>query len=78
MLTEISIPDSLVEKVNLLARHTKKSRSQLFSDAVQEYVARHSPHDVTEAMNRVCRQSEINRDPSISLAPRRTLERSVW
>ena len=78
MLTEISIPDSLVEKVNLLARHNKKSRSQLFSDAVQEYVAPHSPHDVTEAMNRVCRQSEINRDPSISLAPRRTLERSVW
>ena len=78
MLTEISIPDSLVEKVDLLARHTKKSRSQLFSDAVQEYVARHSPDDITEAMNRVCRQSEMDSDPFVSLAARRILEQSEW
>ena len=67
-----------VEKGDLLARHTKKSRSQLFSDAVQEYVARHSPDDVTEAMNRVCRQSEMDSDPFVSLAARRILEQSEW
>ncbi len=54
MKTEVSIPDSVFEKAERLARLTKKSRSRLFSDAVREYVARHAPDDVTAAMDKVC------------------------
>ena len=32
----------------------KKSRSELFSNALAEYVARHAPDHVTEAMDKVC------------------------
>ena len=45
MKTAISIPDDVFERAERLARHTKKSRSQLFSEAVREYVARHAPDE---------------------------------
>ena len=54
MKTAISIPDDVFEVAEQLARRTKKSRSQLFSDAVREYVARHASDEVTDAMDRVC------------------------
>jgi metal-responsive CopG/Arc/MetJ family transcriptional regulator len=79
MKTAISIPDDVFEGAERLARRTKKSRSQLFSDAVREYVARHATNDVTEAMNRVCDElGDTKADPFTSAAARRLLERSEW
>jgi len=56
----------------------KKSRSQLFSDAVQEYAARHAPDDVTETMERVCRELGTPSDKFVSSEARRISERSEW
>jgi metal-responsive CopG/Arc/MetJ family transcriptional regulator len=78
MKTAVSIPDKVFERAERLARRTKKSRSQLFSDALKEYVARHAPDDVTEAMNRVCDEIGDTRDEFVAAAARRTLERSEW
>ena len=78
MKTAISIPDDVFKGAERLARRTKKSRSQLFSDAVREYVARHAPDEVTEAMNRVCDEVGDTRDPFVSAAARRILERVEW
>jgi hypothetical protein len=54
MKTAISIPDDVFESAERLARRTKRSRSRLFSDALKEYLARHTPDKVTEAMNIAC------------------------
>jgi metal-responsive CopG/Arc/MetJ family transcriptional regulator len=78
MKTAISIPDDLFESAELLARRTKKSRSQLFSDAIREYVARHSVDRVTLAMDRVCAALEESSDEFVSRAAGRVLERSEW
>ena len=79
MKTAISIPDDVFEVAEQLARRTKKSRSQLFSDAVREYVARHADEEVTEAMDRVCAELEPGPpDRFAAEAARRTLERIVW
>ncbi len=78
MKTAVSIPDDVFEGAERLARRKKKSRSQLFSDAVKEYVARHSPEDVTEAMDRVCAEVGCSADEFVSSATRRTLEQSEW
>jgi metal-responsive CopG/Arc/MetJ family transcriptional regulator len=78
MKTAVSIPDDVFESAEQLARRTGKSRSQLFSDSVREYVARHSPEEVTEAMDRVCAQLGQPADKFVSAASRRTLERSEW
>jgi metal-responsive CopG/Arc/MetJ family transcriptional regulator len=78
MKTVVSIPDQVFERAERLARRAKKSRSQLFSDALREYVARHAPDDVTEAMNRVCEEIGDTRNEFVTVAARRTLERSEW
>ena len=56
MKTAASIPDDIFHAAEELALRGRKSRSKILSDALQEYVARHSPDTVTEAMNRVCEQ----------------------
>lgn len=78
MKTAVSIPDEVFEKAERLARRMKKSRSQLFSHALAEYVARHAPDQVTESMNQVC--SEIGPEPDtfVAAASRRLLARSEW
>ena len=78
MKTAVSIPDDVFESAERLARRTKKSRSRLFSDALREYVARHSSEDVTDAMDRVCRELGYTKDKFVSSAARRALERSEW
>jgi len=78
MKTAISIPDDLFEAAQRLAQRTGKSRSRLFSDALKDYVARHAPDEVTEAMDRVCAELGAEQDRFVAAASRRTLKRSEW
>jgi metal-responsive CopG/Arc/MetJ family transcriptional regulator len=78
MKTAVSIPDDVFESAEQLAHRTRKSRSQLFSDAIREYVARHGREEITEAMDRVCTELGQPTDEFVSAASRRTLERSEW
>lgn len=74
----ISIPDDVFAGAERLARRTKKSRSQLFSEAVREYMARHSPEEITDAMDRICDEVEGSKDDFVSSAARRVLGKSKW
>jgi metal-responsive CopG/Arc/MetJ family transcriptional regulator len=78
MKTAISIPDEVYQGAERLARRTKKSRSRLYGDALKEYLARHAPDEVTEAMNRACAELGETRDAFVSSAARSILERSEW
>ena len=78
MKTAVSIPDDVFENAERLARRMKKSRSQLFSNALEEYIVRHAPDHVTEAMDEVCAEIGFEPDPFVSAASRRILERSDW
>lgn len=78
MKTAISLPDDLFDDADRLARRLGKSRSQLYAEAVAEYVARHDPSTVTDAMNAVINELGPARDPAIEAAARATLERSEW
>lgn len=78
MKTAISVPDDVFAGAERLARRTKKSRSQLFSDAVKEYLARHGSDEVTDAMDRVCAELGRATDEFSSSAARRVFGRSEW
>lgn len=78
MKTAVSIPDDVFEKAERLARRMKQSRSDLFSQALAEYLARHTPDHVTNAMNQVCAEIGIELAPFRSAAARRTLESVEW
>jgi metal-responsive CopG/Arc/MetJ family transcriptional regulator len=78
MKTAVSLPDEVFRAAERHARRAKKSRSQLYSDAISEYLARHAPDEVTEAMNHVIDELEQPTDPFVSRAGRRILERTEW
>jgi len=78
MKTAISIPEDVYRGAERLARRTKKSRSRLYGDALKEYLARHAPDEVTEAMNRACTEVGETKDSFVASAAHRTLERSEW
>jgi len=78
MKTAVSIPDDVFERAERVARRARQSRSEVFSRALREYVARHVPDEVTETMDRVCAEVGELRDPFVAVAGRRTLERSEW
>ena len=78
MKTAVSVPDEIFAKAERLARRMKKSRSELFSNALAEYIARHATDHVTEAMNQVCAEVGIEADPFVAVASRRILENTEW
>ena len=78
MKTAVSIPDDVFEKVERLARRARKSRSEVFSAALREYVARHAPDEITDALNRVCDSAGDQPDEFVAAAAKRVLENSEW
>ena len=53
MKTAISIPDPLFQSAELLAQELGLSRSELYSNAIRDYVSHHKNHKVTEALNAI-------------------------
>jgi hypothetical protein len=78
MKTAVSIPDDVFEEAEHLATELQTSRSQLYSRALQEFVARHAPDRVTEAMNRVVDEVGSEVDEFSQRAAYRVLERVEW
>ena len=78
MKTAVSIPDEIFERAERLAARERRSRSEVYSAALREYVARHAPDDVTDAMNRVCDAVDGESDTFVAAASHRVLERVEW
>lgn len=78
MKTAISLPDDVFAAAERHARRTRKSRSQLYADAVSEYLLRHAPEEVTDAMNQAVAKLGEPTDEFIATSARRTLERTEW
>jgi metal-responsive CopG/Arc/MetJ family transcriptional regulator len=78
MKTAISISDDIFEDAERLARRLKQSRSELYSRALAEYVARHAPDQVTENMDKVLAEVGEEADRFPARAARRALRRTEW
>ena len=78
MKTAVSLPEDVFRAAERHARRARKSRSQLYAEALSEYLSRHAPDEVTEAMNQVVEQLHEGSDPFVTAAARRVLERSEW
>ena len=78
MKTAISIPDPVFEEMERLVAELQTSRSRLYSRALQEFVARHSPDRLTEAMNRVIDEVGGEVDDFSRRAARNVLEKVEW
>ncbi|MDZ7641576.1 MAG: hypothetical protein U5J62_06105 [Desulfurivibrio sp.] len=78
MKTAISVPDTLFARADRFARRVNKSRSSVVSDALQEYLSRHSPDEVTEAMDQAIDSLEESADQFVKSATKRTLKQVEW
>lgn len=61
-----------------MARRTGKSRSQLYQEALFEYLLRRDPGAVTRAMDEALADIDPQPDPWLVEAGRKALERNEW
>lgn len=78
MKTAVSIPDELFRRADELAIQLGKSRSELYREAIADYVARRDPMAVTEALNRVADELADDQKGLVEHAARRALQSSEW
>ena len=78
MKTAVSVPDDVFDRAEALAHREKRSRSEVYSAALREYVARHAPDDVTEALDRVVAEVGQADDLFIRTAAERILRATEW
>lgn len=78
MKTAVSIPDELFRRADELAVQLGKSRSELYREAIADYIARRDPMAVTEALNRVADELADDQKGLVEHAARRVLQSSEW
>jgi predicted transcriptional regulator len=78
MKTAISLPAEIFREADRLAKRLKKSRSQLYQEAVAEYVARHDPEAITDTLDRFVEEVDTKPDEFTSAAARRVMGRTEW
>jgi metal-responsive CopG/Arc/MetJ family transcriptional regulator len=74
----ISVPGPISKRADRLARRLKKSRSQLYSDAISEYVERHDPDEITATLDAVYGSIESRPDDFVREAGRQALQSNDW
>ena len=78
MKTAVSVPDSIFERAEKLARRMRKSRSQLYSDALREYTARHDPAAIATALDALYEGEDSGPEAFVRESARRTLRSTDW
>ncbi|MCP4655321.1 MAG: hypothetical protein GY856_07875 [bacterium] len=78
MRTAVSIPDQVFEEAEGLAERLHTTRSQLYAEAVAEYITRHDPEGITERLNRVYDSIPEQEDRFVTETARSVLEHVQW
>ena len=78
MKTAISLPDELFNRAESLANRLGLSRSRLYAQALEDYIARHQARRVSERLDAVYGTESSTVAPSIVAAQSRVLKRSEW
>lgn len=78
MKTAVSIPDELFRQADELASRLGKSRSEVYREALADYVGRRESGAVTRALDELTEDLDAEVQGFGAAAARRTLERSDW
>ncbi|MCI0749153.1 MAG: hypothetical protein L0Y32_01230 [Nevskiales bacterium] len=78
MKVAISLPDPVFKAAEVLAQKLKKSRSQLYSEAIAEYVGTRGAKAVTAKLNAVYGSHPSGLDPALTHAQLEILSREAW
>jgi metal-responsive CopG/Arc/MetJ family transcriptional regulator len=78
MKTAISVPDDVFDQAEVAAKRLKVSRSELYSRALAEFLARHTPDEVTAALDAAIAEHGQPADELVARASRKVLGSSEW
>jgi metal-responsive CopG/Arc/MetJ family transcriptional regulator len=78
MKTAISIPNDVYESAEKLANRLGKSRSQLYTQALSGYVAKHNKDNVTSMLDEVYGISSSRLDDTLRSLQSKSLPRENW
>ena len=78
MKTAISIPDTIYNAAELVANKLNISRSELYTNAVSDYLNRHQKSHVTEALNKIYSEEKSSIDPKILDAQINSIGKESW
>jgi predicted transcriptional regulator len=77
MKTAISLPDDLFRRAEAAARRLKMSRSQLYANAIAEFLERRQTNKITARLNEIYSEEPANLDPALASVQSKSLE-SDW
>ncbi|TET72268.1 MAG: hypothetical protein E3J56_05735 [Candidatus Aminicenantes bacterium] len=78
MKTAISIPNSIFEEAEKLAKRFGICRSQLYANAVTEYLREHRKDGVTEKLNKIYEKESSELDPICYALQFSSLQKDEW
>ena len=78
MKIAISVPDEVFDSADELARELGISRSELYSTAVAEYLAKHRSEDVTARVNEVYGDEPSGLQAKLRRAQAKSIGPSEW
>ncbi|MBF8293132.1 MAG: hypothetical protein HW392_1959 [Steroidobacteraceae bacterium] len=78
MKVAISLPDPLFRAAETLARKLRKSRSQLYAEAIADYVGARGAKALTTRLNTVYGKESSEVDPALKYAQLERLSREAW
>jgi metal-responsive CopG/Arc/MetJ family transcriptional regulator len=78
MKVAISLPDPVFRSAETLARKLGKSRSQLYAEAIAEYVGTRGARALTARLNSVYGKEPSGVDPALKYAQLERLSREAW
>ncbi len=78
MKTAVSVPNEVYEQAEELAQRTGRTRSEIYSTSLRDYLAHHQADPVTAAMDRVLGEIDHEADPFLDAAARETLAEAKW
>jgi predicted transcriptional regulator len=78
MKVAISLPDPVFHAAEQLAASLHKPRSQLYAEALAEYIGAHGARDITARLDRVYAAQASELDPALAAAQVAALGDETW
>jgi metal-responsive CopG/Arc/MetJ family transcriptional regulator len=78
MKTAISLPNETFESAEQLAKRLGKSRSELYTLAINDYLERNSDSHIQESLDRIYSQMESQLDPGLESMQMKSIAHEEW
>ena len=78
MKVAISLPDPVFRSAEALAKRLKKSRSEIYAEAIAEYIGTRGARAITAKLNKVYGKESSDLDPALKFAQLESLVREAW